>query len=51
MTAARKALEQALRYPEDSLAPLYLGLALSQDGDRQRGLRRSRPDLADWEAG
>jgi tetratricopeptide (TPR) repeat protein len=38
--AARKALEQArTRHPEDSLAPLYLGLTLSRDGDRQRGLK------------
>jgi hypothetical protein len=50
--AARKALEQArTRYPEDSLAPLYLGLALSQDGDRQRGLKEIQTGLTglgDW---
>ena len=45
--AARKALEQArTRYPEDSLAPLYLGLALSQDGDRQRGLKEIQTGLS-----
>jgi len=44
--AARKALEQArTRYPGDSLAPLYLGLALSQDGDRQRGLKEIQTGL------
>ena len=46
--AARKALEQArTRYPEDSLAPLFLGLALSQDGDRQRGLKEIQTGLSE----
>jgi len=45
--AARKALEQArTRYPNDSLAPLYLGLALSRDGDRQRGLKEIQTGLS-----
>jgi hypothetical protein len=48
--AARKALEQArTRYPEDSLAPLFLGLALSQDGDRQRGLKEIQTGLSGLE--
>ena len=50
--AAGKALEQArTRYPDDSLAPLYLGLALSQAGDRQRGLKEIQTGLSglgDW---
>jgi tetratricopeptide (TPR) repeat protein len=44
--AARKALEQArTRHPQDSLAPLYLGLALSREGDRQRGLKEIQMGL------
>jgi tetratricopeptide (TPR) repeat protein len=44
--AAGKALEQAkTRYPDDSLAPLYLGLALSRAGDRQRGLKEIQTGL------
>jgi tetratricopeptide (TPR) repeat protein len=43
---ARKALEQArTRHPQDSLAPLYLGLTLSRDGDRQRGLKELQTGL------
>jgi tetratricopeptide (TPR) repeat protein len=49
---ARKALEQArTRHPQDSLAPLYLGLTLSRDGDRQRGLKEIQTGLSqldDW---
>ena len=45
--AARKALEQArTRYPDDYFAPLYLGMALSQDGDRQRGLKEIQTGLS-----
>jgi tetratricopeptide (TPR) repeat protein len=51
--AARKSLEQARsRYPDDSLAPLYLGLALSRDGgDRQTAAKEIRLGLTglnDW---
>src|SRR5918996_6197518 len=50
---ARKSLEQARsRYPDDSLAPLYLGLALSRDGgDRQTAAKEIRLGLTglnDW---
>ncbi len=38
--AALKTLEQArTRHPRDSFAPLYLGLALAKDGDRQRAVK------------
>jgi tetratricopeptide (TPR) repeat protein len=44
--AARKALEEArTRHPDDSLAPLYLGLALSRGGDRQKGLKEIQTGL------
>jgi tetratricopeptide (TPR) repeat protein len=51
--AARKSLEQARsRHPDDSLAPLYLGLALSRDGgDRQTAAKEIRLGLTglnDW---
>jgi tetratricopeptide (TPR) repeat protein len=51
--AARKSLEQARsRHPDDSLAPLYLGLALSRDGgDRQTAAKEVRLGLTglnDW---
>jgi tetratricopeptide (TPR) repeat protein len=51
--AARKSLEQARsRHPDDSLAPLYLGLALSRDaGDRQiaaKEIRLGLTELNDW---
>jgi tetratricopeptide (TPR) repeat protein len=50
---ARKSLEQARsRYPGDSLAPLYLGLALARDGgDRQTAAKEVRLGLTglnDW---
>jgi tetratricopeptide (TPR) repeat protein len=45
-TAARKSLEQARsRYPDDSLAPLYLGLALSKAGDQQTAAKEIRLGL------
>ncbi|TMA82392.1 MAG: tetratricopeptide repeat protein [Deltaproteobacteria bacterium] len=45
-TAARKSLEQARsRYPDDSLAPLYLGLALSKAGDPQTAAKEIRLGL------
>ena len=38
--AALKALEQAREsHPGDPFAPLYLGLALAKDGDRQRAVK------------
>ena len=51
--AAQKALELArTRHPDDSFAPLYLGLALSRDGDRQRAGRKEiqlgLTGLNDW---
>jgi tetratricopeptide (TPR) repeat protein len=50
--AARKALEQARsRHPDDAFAPLYLGLVLSRDGDRQTGVKELRAGLTglkDW---
>jgi tetratricopeptide (TPR) repeat protein len=52
-TAARKSLELARsRHPDDSLAPLYLGLALARDsGDRQTAAKEVRLGLTglnDW---
>lgn len=50
--SALKALEQArTRHPDDSFAPLYLGLALAKEGDRQRGgkeLHAGLTGLNDW---
>ena len=50
--SALKALEQArTRHPDDSFAPLYLGLALAKDGDRQRGVKELQAGLTglnDW---
>ena len=50
--AAQKSLEQArTRHPDDSFAPLYLGLALSKDGDRQRAAKEIQLGLTglnDW---
>jgi len=50
--AAIKALEQArATHPDDSFAPLYLGLALAQDSDRQRGAKELQTGLTglhDW---
>jgi tetratricopeptide (TPR) repeat protein len=50
--AAQKALEFArTRHPDDSFAPLYLGLTLSKDGDRQRGAKELQTGLTglnDW---
>ena len=50
--SALKALEQArTRHPDDSFAPLYLGLALAKDGDRQRGVKELHAGLTglnDW---
>ena len=50
--AALKALEQArTSHPDDSFAPLYLGLALAKDGDRQRGAKELHAGLSglnDW---
>ena len=50
--AAQKSLEQArTHHPDDSFAPLYLGLALSKDGDRQRGTKELQAGLTglnDW---
>jgi tetratricopeptide (TPR) repeat protein len=44
--AALKALEQArTSHPDDSFAPLYLGLALAKDGDRQRGVKELHAGL------
>ena len=48
---ARQALERARAREEDSLARLYLGLVLAQDGDRARGLREIEAGLkgvVDW---
>jgi tetratricopeptide (TPR) repeat protein len=50
---ARKSLEQARsRRPDDSLAPVYLGLALARDGgDRQTAAKEIRlglTELHDW---
>lgn len=50
--AALKALERArTSNPDDSFAPLYLGLALAKEGDRQRGgkeLQAGLTGLNDW---
>ncbi len=50
--AAQKSLEQARsRHPDDSFAPLYLGLALSKNGDRQRAakeLQMGLTGLGEW---
>ena len=50
--AAQKALEQARQiHPDDSFAPLYLGLALSKEGDRQRAAKELQTGLTglnDW---
>jgi len=50
--SAQKALEQARKvHPDDSFAPLYLGLALSKDGDRQRAAKELQAGLTglnDW---
>jgi tetratricopeptide (TPR) repeat protein len=44
--AAQKALELArTRHPDDYFAPLYLGLALAKDGDRQRGAKELQAGL------
>jgi tetratricopeptide (TPR) repeat protein len=44
--SALKALEQArTSHPDDSFAPLYLGLALAKDGDRQRGVKELHAGL------
>ena len=49
---ARQAFERALaRYDRDHMAHLYLGLALSRDGDRPRGLKEIQAGmkgLYDW---
>jgi len=49
---AQKAFERAqLRYKQDHMARLYLGLVLGQDGDKQRGLREIEAGLrglGDW---
>jgi hypothetical protein len=45
-------LEQARKvHPDDSFAPLYLGLALSKEGDRQRAAKELQTGLTglnDW---
>jgi len=50
--AAAKALEQARsRHPDDYMAPLYLGLSLSRQGDRSRGAKEIQTGLTglgDW---
>ena len=50
--SAQKALEQArTSHPDDSFAPLYLGLALAKAGDRQRGAKELQAGLTglnDW---
>ena len=50
--AAQKSLELArTRHPDDSFAPLYLGLALSKDGDRLRAAKEIQLGLTglnDW---
>ena len=44
--SALKALERArVSHPEDSFAPLYLGLTLAKDGDRQRGVQELHAGL------
>lgn len=44
--AAQKALEQArTKHADDYFAPLYLGLALAKDGDRQRGAKELQAGL------
>jgi len=52
MAEARKALERArTQDSHDSLAALYLGLALAREGDRRRGLREIETGLrglAEW---
>ena len=46
LPAARQVLERARsRYKQDQMAKLYLGLVLSRDGDRQRGLRELQAGL------
>lgn len=43
---ARQAFEQAtLRFEDDSMARLYLGLTLSRQGDREHGLQETRAGL------
>lgn len=50
--SAQAALEEARkRHPDDSFAPLYLGLTLSRSGDRQRAaqeLQTGLRGLNDW---
>ena len=50
--SAQKALEQARKvHPDDAFAPLYLGLALSKEGDRQRAAKELQTGLTglnDW---
>ena len=50
--SAIKTLEQARKsHPDDPFAPLYLGLALAKDGDRQRGAKELHAGLTglyDW---
>ena len=50
--AAEAALEQARkRHPDDSFAPLYLGLTFSKSGDRQRAVQELQTGLKgldDW---
>lgn len=50
--SAQKSLEQARKvHPDDSFAPLYLGLALSKEGDRQRAAKELQTGLTglnDW---
>jgi len=52
MKSAQKALEQARKvHPDDYFAPLYLGLALSKEGDRQRAAKELQTGLTglnDW---
>jgi tetratricopeptide (TPR) repeat protein len=49
---AQTALEQARkRHPDDNFAPMYLGLALSKSGDRQRAVQELQTGLKgldDW---
>jgi tetratricopeptide (TPR) repeat protein len=45
LVEARQALERARTREEDSLARLYLGLVLAQDGDRARGLKEIEAGL------
>jgi tetratricopeptide (TPR) repeat protein len=50
--SAQKSLEQARKvHPDDSFAPVYLGLALSKEGDRQRAAKELQTGLTglnDW---